>query len=287
MARTIKPKKQVVAGATYRAPSAPSAPGVRNQQGINAITGSNNLARRNTGPAAGKSMGNLSGNIRKVTPPKAPLVPNAPAAPGGGGAPGPDQRPDPRDSTYWNNVAALQAQYATEYGSNLLAQGQATADYNTEAQRMETDRSRARRNLAESMLGSGGIYSGSHRRTQTEGDQDLLLNRGRLDADYTRANQQRELERADIDRRLKEGTGTDWISELLGATGRAAETALTTAESGEGIYDDTKARLKGANKQVSTLKKKVANAKSPAQKQAAQIKLVKAQKRRQNLARKK
>ena len=274
-----------MAGAQYRAPSAPSAPGVRNQQGINAISGSNNLARRNTGPAAGKSMGNLSGNIRKVTPPNAPLVPPPSAVPGGGS--GPDQRPDPRDPTYWNNVAALQAQYATEYGSNLLAQGQATADYTTEAQRMETDRSRARRNLAESMLGSGGIYSGSHRRVQTEGDQDLLLNRGRLDADYTRANQQRELERADIDRRLKEGTGTDWISELLGASGRAAETALTTAESGEGIYDDTKARLKGANKQVSTLKKKVANAKSPAQKEKLQAKLVKAQKRRNNLARKK
>jgi hypothetical protein len=261
-----------------RAPSAPSVPSMGGP--LNTNTSSNQYSE--TVKKGNKPLG--AGMISKVTPAaKAPPGPSGkqPTAPA-------TQKPDPRDATYWANVAALGNQYNTEYGAALLNKERQTRDYTTEAARIESDRARARRNLAESLLGSGAIRSGSHRRTQTEGDIDHMRNRGRLDEDYAESQKYAELELADIASRLAPGTGSEYQNALLDWQERANAAQQEAAATGAPIYKSpgTNQRIKGINKRIDNLQGRLKKADSPKQKEKIQEQLKSARQERTKLVRK-
>lgn len=243
-------------------------------------------------PLANGPMGQRKDSIAK-TRPLSPM-----AKPGLGSAP-PKTTPaptapkfapkvDPRDSTYYQNTAALSQMYGQQMGNALLEQQLADNDYNTEARRMETDRARARRDLAESLLGSGGIRSGSHRRRRTEDDQDFMENFNRLIYDKGNADAQRAIDRRDIDYRLRQGSGQEYQREYREARDRYAAGQMKQAEEGEGIYKSPgiKQQLKSTNKQIARLREKLEASDSERQREMIQKKLKRLRTRRQNLVRK-
>jgi hypothetical protein len=198
--------------------------------------------------------------------------------------------PDPRDSTYYANTAALTNMLGQNTASALLDQTLADNSFAENSERMTTDRERARRNLAESLLGTGGIRSGSHRRDQTEGDQDYMVNRNRLGYDYGNDKARRELEIA--------GYKTDYDQQMLGAYGEAqdryAAKVKSEAETGTGNSAMTKAQknkatqrknVKRDTKAIKTLKERLADADKE---QAAKIRqrLTKVRKRRATIVKK-
>lgn len=287
MARQIRPLAQKVAGAQFlapSAPSAPSAPAVRNTQGSMAAgsvqaqmpkdTTQINQSKLGAGLSQGTLGGTLTSSYKKPTPPKAP-----PAEPA----------PDPRDSAYWNNVAALNARYGLERGNVLVAQQMADTGYRQEGERMTTNRERSRRNLAESLLGAGSIYSGMHRRQQTEGDTDYLLDRSRLDEDYRTASAQRRIESADIESRLRPGAGTDWMGALIDAQNRFNEGKQREAEEGAPIsrLPNLDEQIGAANKRIKTLRAKAKATNNPKREKALRGKIQNARKRRDALVKKK
>ena len=226
---------------------------------------------------------------------------------------------DPRDSIYYANTAALSAQYALERGQNILTRNQAARDYERSRSEILTDRSRAKRELAESMLGTGGAYSGFHRRQQTEGDQDHLDYLDRFDTDYNRGLQQSYLEMNDIDSRLAYGTGSEYLKEMEAARTRQSEAGQDSAAEDDPLYGnkgkkkkkpvdkkDTKpndgydpntggvgpptkplgARIRTRNRQIRTLKAKIENTSNPNREKALRKRLQVARKQRNKLVRK-
>lgn len=309
MARQIKSLAQKVAGARIQAPSAPSAPAVRNWNGSMAAGatasayGAKNITPNSSAPASANTPTKPGGDNPVSTVPKQGKEnkpkPNAPAAVA-------DPRSDP---IYRQNVAALQQQWINELGTANIEQSQANADYALEADRMLTDRNRARRDLAESMLGTGGIYSGSYGRNQREDDTDYLLNSNRLRTDKFRADQGRILDRADINARLKPLVGSEWATALREANDRQAKAADDSAanddpvrdpgdnkgldnekQSGEGKPSDEGkplgARIRTRNRQIRVLRRKIDNTSNPHREKVLRDRLQKARKQRNKLVRK-
>lgn len=282
MARTINPKKQNVPGAQVRAPSAPSAPGVR-------TAGDGTKPKLAAGPINRGVKGGLARTKALSYKPPNETVPglNAPKNPQVK-AVNPPPAVDPRDSTYWANTAALGSQYASEYGSTLLDQAQATNAYTQESNRMAYDRGIARRDLGESLQGTGAAYSGSHRRNDTEADKAYTENQFRLNQDYSDANRQRAASQADINARLGYGTGTSYQSELLDSTARSDQALADAAANGAPIYTTPGigTRIKGTNKRIDTLQKRLKNTKSPKQQEAIRADIKKAKGQRRKLVQK-
>jgi hypothetical protein len=191
--------------------------------------------------------------------------------------------PDPRDSTYYANTAALTNMLGQNTASALLDQTLADNSFATNDARMVTDRERARRNLAESLLGTGGIRSGSHRRAQTEGDQDALTNRNQLLYDYGNDKSRRNLEIAGY----KTEFDNTMQGEYLSAHDRYAANLQKQAQEGTGNSARTpQQRFKGETRRLTILRDRLPKAKND--KQAARIKeqIKASRKRRATLAKK-
>lgn len=78
-------------------------------------------------------------------------------------------QPDPRDSTYWANLAKILATSQQGYAGGQLEQSTADTAYGQQLTEAGEARRRGVRDLAESMIGSGLLRSGAHNRRQTEG----------------------------------------------------------------------------------------------------------------------
>lgn len=313
MARQIKSLAQKVAGAQIQAPSAPSAPAVRNWNG--------SMAAGATASAYGAKKGVTDTGMG--------------GAPGGSAKPGIDKggpdttqyqkfqaskpKPvvpviDPRqDQIYQQNVAALQQQWITERGTLKLQQNQADRDYATSRDQLTSDRAIARRDLAERLAGTGAMYSGSHRVSDNQADLALVEDQGDLlsaksQADYGRLN-----ERDAIDRELRPGMGSAWIDELNKAAQRMAENPQTQAAEGDPLLGNKKkkaarnepkatnstggvaapedykpigARIRTRNKQIRVLRRKIENTANPHREKVLRNRLQKARKQRNKLVRK-
>jgi hypothetical protein len=274
-----RPKVQGGALGTPAAPSAPSAPpapGVSvgsSQAGASAYRSGGATATTQGAPSGGIGPGPGTTNITPSGPPasagdKKPGAPDAgvnkPKT--GAGAnrpkkPGPGKKPSPpvavEDPMYWNNIMALNAQYGMERANAFAEQTLADNAFKQESDRMETDRERARRNLAESLLGRGSaVYGGMHRRDNTEARIDHLANRGRLDDDFQANNTQRSQQRADIESRLAPMKGTDYIDELEAWREREDARAMDMAEQGEPVASKPKpqAQVKRLNKKIKVMR---------------------------------
>ena len=147
----------------------------------------------------------------------------------------------------------------------LLDQKLADNAFAENSERMATDRSRARRNLAESLLGTGGIRSGAHRREQTERDQDYLIDRNRLGYDYGNDRANRDIEIAGY----KTSFQDQKKAEFLSASDRKAAQLKEQAATGTGNSSRTpRDKMRDHTKQISVLRKKLPDANK---KQAARI----------------
>lgn len=235
------PRKKLaatVAGAPP-APAAPPAPPAPTVQSPATVNGSMSSAAATS----------LSG----PAPIAAPAVAKKPTA-----SPPPKVGPI-GDAAYWNNVMALTSNFDTGMKMNLMDQTMADTNYSTEATRMGTDRSRSRRNLAESLMGSGGMNSGSHRRQQTENQTDFLNNRSRLDQDYEASNFGLAAERADISSRLAPNVGTEWIGEAQAWQDRKTALEREKGDTGDPVSAQSIGeKIKGRNKRIKTMRAKAA-----------------------------
>lgn len=161
--------------------------------------------------AGGAAVTTLSPEPPKVKPPEPVSPPTTPAAPHGPltgsslsslnpanqqslqsvSSYNPTSGPDPRDATYWANLAKLVSTSQQDYSSGQLAQTQADVNYNQQLGTMGTERQRNIRNLAESMIGSGLLRSGTHNRRQTDATADYLDALSGVQSSKTQEDQKR------------------------------------------------------------------------------------------------
>lgn len=178
-------------------------------------------------------------------------------------APTYDPPQDPRDDTYYQNVAALDNMYGNQVAGALVDQQLDDNAYATNKARYTTDRERARRDLAESLLGTGGIRSGSHRREQTERDQDFMENIDRLNYDYGNAKAQRNIEIAGFGNERTAGYNIEYQE----ANQRAVDALLKQAENDQGNFALSIPRqVRQSNQKLKRLQAKRKEAKSDKQK---------------------
>ena len=280
--------------AETRAPSAPSAPQVRNVAG--SMAGASNYATGGPNPPsqvtpdrkAPNSANDRPKNPRDVsagwdTKPKYEGPPKILTSKRKAPAP-----VVPTDKEYWANIAALNSQFMTESARTIAEQTNADNDYQRETERLSTDRERSRRNLAESLLGRGSsVYSGMHRRDQIEGDIDYIYNADRMSSDKLAADSARAAERADIRLRLTPNSGTEWTAASAAATARADARAAEQAESGAPDYSITiKQRVKGENKRIKALRAKYREVDDPERKKKIRKRIHEIRRRRDAAIRK-
>lgn len=77
-------------------------------------------------------------------------------------------QPDPRDSTYWANMAKLLATSQQAHAGQQLEQTQSDVGYQSQLSTAGEQRRRSVRDMAENLIGTGLLRSGSHNRKQTE-----------------------------------------------------------------------------------------------------------------------
>lgn len=240
MARILKQENQVV-GAN-NVPAAPAAPMVRSTQ---------------SGSMVGQSAATSFKAPVQSPPPK--VTPKQPTS-GNPASYGFDNRDDPRagDAEYWSNVAIINNEFSREMGSALIAQEQADMEFDRAKTDLRSDREMARRSLAESMLGQGNMYSGSHRKQQTLGDIDYIQQFGRLNDDFALANRQRQFDRDDLERRLGP-VGSEIMELQRQATERKAKAALDENANNDPELKSpgVKERLRSRNKQLKAQGKRI------------------------------
>lgn len=218
--------------------------------------------------------------------------------------------PDPRDVDpyYWQNVQALRQQHTLDKGQLLTEQGKATADYSMERDRMGKDYTRSLRDLAESLAGTGAMYSGSHRYDKTKMGQDYMENRGRLDSDYDYARKQRSFQSYTLDNALNQDLSTElqaahdrFNQSMLDTNANADPLNKTKGKKGKqpgpngrgtgGVevpedYKPLGARIRTRNRQIKTLRRKIENTDNPRREEMLRERLREARRRRNQLVRK-
>lgn len=169
-------------------------------------------------------------------------------------------QPDPRNSDYWKNFYLLRQQAQTGYGAALNDQTQADVAYNRSVNDLTDNRSKSRKSLARSLIGTGLLRSGYHNAEQTEGDSNYLTDLSRMATDKAGQDSARANER--------QGILGDFAAQEYGLYGDAATNyadaqAKSAAES-DPIYGG-KRSLKSFNKQLDHLKERYKNADSDKQ----------------------
>jgi hypothetical protein len=137
---------------------------------------------------------------------------------------------DPRDQTYYTNVARLLAAARQGYSTSLLQQSYADTDYGRARQNLVLQNQQDQRSLAGQALTSGLSSSGYLNRSTTEQAGQYLLRQGDLSTTKTRSDQAAEAGRA----ALEQGFPLDVASEYAQAAERFAELQLQNAQNAPG-----------------------------------------------------
>jgi hypothetical protein len=213
-------------------------------------------------------------------------LPSTVSKPGGTGAAAPPsfvEQPDPRDATYWANRMALETTLGTNLAYLQNEQDRSNASYN-ENTALQSEYNRRRvRDLAENRLGTGSIYSGSHRRDQRENAYDFMVDERRRSLDKQAADNELTFER----NALIGGHGED----LAALEGEGAQRILDryALESEENPGDSTNVRpkygrkIKDTNKRIQFVRGKIGDANTPEEKKRLTKQLTILQKRRATL----
>lgn len=136
--------------------------------------------------------------------------------------------PDPRDATYWSNLAKLRFTDSTEFAKIGAEQTSADSDYNSALQQAIQNRATQERQLGESAIKSNLSASGWLDRSQ--GEQVRNYTQERSNASLTK--EQQDAARTAARQALVEGYGVDSAAELGAAAARSAEGQAKEAESG-------------------------------------------------------
>ena len=138
---------------------------------------------------------------------------------------------DPRDGTYYANLARLISSSQQEYAGNQLAQSQSDITHEATMGDLQNQRKRGITDLAESMIGTGLLRSGHHNRSQTRATDEYV-------ADVDKRNMAKGAE--DAERKAK----MDAILSMLGieeqglyeeASGRYSDLQSELAETSPGF----------------------------------------------------
>jgi len=159
------------------------------------------------------------------TPAPAPKPPagtfEIPAYAGGG--------PDPRDATYWANVAKLKFNAEQEYGKSLQEQQRSDTDYGAAVQEALRARTQGQRSLGESAIRSNLGNSGWLDRSEAEDTTAYTQQRAHAQLNKTEEDQARAAART----ALQQGFSLEAASELAAAAGRYAQAQQEAAERAE------------------------------------------------------
>jgi hypothetical protein len=139
--------------------------------------------------------------------------------------------PDPRDATYWNNVASLLFQSQGKYGELTQAGIRGDTDYKQGLAQMLVERERERESLNAEAIRSGLTHSGYVDSTDARDTREYLSERGEFDIGYQRSRQDREQALQD----LLQGFSLEAGGELTDAVNRLAGKELDDAATGEPI----------------------------------------------------
>jgi len=175
-------------------------------------------------------------------------------------------QPDPRSapgSDYWKNFYLLRQQATTGYGAALNEQTQANVAYDRSVNDLTDSRSKSRKSMARSLIGTGLLRSGYHNEQQTNADSDYLTDLSRMGTDKAGQDSARA--------NARQGILGDFAAQEYGLYGDAATNyadaqAKSAAES-DPIYGG-KRSLKSFNKQISHLKDRYKNASNDKQRKA-------------------
>lgn len=211
--------------APRRAAHSPIGPGLGNAKAVTPVKHAAPAVTQPTNPVAEATPGSTS--AASVTPAASTASPNelfkipswTPASPG---------EPDPRDATYWANLAKLQFADTQEYQKNLAEESAGKSEYNLALQQAIRERGIQERQLGESAIKNNLSASGWLGRTQAEQTTNYAEERGAA------ARQQEGEQQAFAAARsaLQQGFGVEAAALLAEAAGRRAELAGEETETG-------------------------------------------------------
>lgn len=138
---------------------------------------------------------------------------------------------DPRDATYWANVAKLRFGAEQKYSEGLREQQMADTGYNDALQTAIRNRSQQQRGLGESAIRSNLSASGWLDRSEAEDTTAYTQERGHAQLAKTEEDAAREAAR----KAVREGYSLDAASELAEAAGRLAQRKQEEAERAEAL----------------------------------------------------
>lgn len=165
---------------------------------------------------------------------------------------------DPRDATYWSNLAKLQFQDQNEYSKNLQEQTYADSAYNSALQQAIQGRHVQERQLGESAirgnLGSSGWLD------RTQGEQVRAYTQERANAQLSKS--QEDAARLAARNALAEGYGIEAAGLLAEAAARYAEGQAGEAEKGTAEYQAPAAAKGGKGSKGASPRIAVSNAKA-------------------------
>lgn len=190
------------------------------------------------------------------------------------------EQPDPRDSMYWANRMALETTLGTNLAYLQHEQDRSDTSYaeNTELQN-EYMRRRVR-DMAESRLGTGSIYSGSHVRAQRENKYDFMADERRRALDKQASDNELDYEQNSL---MNEYNASLQQEELAGA-GRAMEQYAQESEEARGDAAATKPKygrkIKDTNKRIKLIRGRMEEASTEGERRRWQKQYRNLQKRR-------
>jgi hypothetical protein len=135
-------------------------------------------------------------------------------------------QPDPRDPTYYANLARLLGTSQQDYAAGQLAQATANNTFGQQTQDLQTARTRGITTLANSLIGKGLLRSGYHDVKATQATQDYLNTSAKNQSAKQAADAARQAQQAAILSNL----GTSAYGEYTSASGRAEAAAATKAQ---------------------------------------------------------
>lgn len=140
---------------------------------------------------------------------------------------------DPRDASYWRNIAKLRFSAEQGYSKGLLEQEQADTGYNDALQTAIRGRALEQRGLGEQAIRSNLGNSGWLDRSEAEDTLEYTRERSAAQLSKTQEDAAREAARSAI----LQGYSLDAAAELGEAAARLADRKEEQAEGGEGLYE--------------------------------------------------
>lgn len=149
--------------------------------------------------------------------------------------------PDPRDATYWANVAKLKFNTEQEYGKSLQEQQRSDTDYGFAVQTALRNRTQGQRTLGENAIRQNLGNSGWLDRNEAEDTTAYTQDRAHAQLNKSEEDQARAAART----ALQQGFSLEAASELAAAAGRYAQAQQEAAERAEAIAAANAAAAEG------------------------------------------